>query len=51
VTLKEKTNQSKREVEKEVDNTLEQTIKRIERLNRILTVAVVVEAIALVIFL
>ena len=34
-----------------MDNTLEQTIKRIERLNRILTVAVVVEAIALVIFL
>ena len=34
-----------------MDNTLEQTIKRIERLNRILTVAVVVEALALVIFL
>lgn len=47
----EKRKQPKREVEKEVDNTLEQTIKRIERLNRILTVAVVVEAIALVIFL
>ena len=47
----EKRKQLKREVEKEVDNTLEQTIKRIERLNRILTVAVVVEAIALVIFL
>jgi hypothetical protein len=34
-----------------MDNTLEQTVKRIERLNRILTAAVVVEALALVIFL
>jgi hypothetical protein len=30
-----------------VDNTLEQTVKRIERLNRILTVAVIVEAFVL----
>ena len=36
---------------KEMDSTLEQTVKRIERLNRILTAAVVVEALALVIFL
>jgi hypothetical protein len=36
---------------KELDNTLEQTVKRIERLNRILTAAVVVEALVLVIFL
>jgi hypothetical protein len=34
-----------------VDSTLEQTVKRIERLNRILTVAVVIEAIVLVFFL
>lgn len=32
-----------------MDSTLEQTVKRIERLNRILTVAVVVEAFVLVI--
>ena len=37
---------------KEVDNTsLEKTIKRIERINRFLTVAVVVEALVLVLFL
>lgn len=35
----------------EVDDTLERAVRRIERLNRILTVAVVVEAVALVIFL
>jgi hypothetical protein len=34
-----------------VDNTLEQTVKRIERLNRILTVAVIVEAFVLLILL
>ena len=34
-----------------MENTLEQTIKRIERLNRILTVAVIAEALALLIFL
>ena len=34
-----------------MDSTLEQTVKRIERLNRILTVAVVVEAFVLVILL
>jgi hypothetical protein len=38
-------------VEKEVDSTLEKTVKRIERLNRILTAAVILEALALVIFL
>jgi CHASE3 domain sensor protein len=37
--------------EEKMDNTLEQTVKRIERLNRILTVAVVVEALVLVLFL
>jgi hypothetical protein len=36
---------------REVDAILERTVKRIERLNRVLTVAVVVEALALVIFL
>ncbi len=40
-----------KELDDNIEQTLEQTIKRIERLNRILTVAVVVEAIALVIFL
>ena len=34
-----------------MENTLEQTIKRIERLNRILTVAVIAEALELLIFL
>jgi hypothetical protein len=39
-------------VGKEVDNAaLEKTIKRIERINRFLTVAVVVEALVLVLFL
>lgn len=35
----------------EIDSTLEQTVKRIERLNRILTVAVAIEAFILVILL
>ena len=34
-----------------MDNALEQTVKRIERLNRILTVAVIVEAFVLLILL
>jgi hypothetical protein len=34
-----------------VDSTLEQTVKRIERLNRILTAAVVVEAFVLVVIM
>lgn len=34
-----------------MDSSLEQTVKRIERLNRILTVAVIVEAFVLVILL
>ncbi len=37
--------------EEELCDTLEQTVKKIERLNRILTVAVVVEAFLLVILL
>ncbi len=37
--------------EEELYATLEQAIKRIERLNRVLTVAVVVEAFLLVILL
>ena len=37
--------------EEEVDSTLKQTVERIERLNRILTAAVVVEAFVLVILL
>jgi hypothetical protein len=41
----------KKGVETEVDNSLEQTVKRIERLNRILTAAVVAEALALLLFL
>jgi hypothetical protein len=48
--MKETTKIAKGGVEK-VDSTLEQTVKRIERLNRILTVAVVVEAVSLVLFL
>ncbi len=34
-----------------MDSTLEQTVKKIERLNRILTVAVVVELVALILIL
>ena len=34
-----------------MDITLEQTVKKIERLNRILTVAVVVELVALILIL
>ncbi len=34
-----------------MDSNLEQTVKKIERLNRILTVAVVVELIALILIL
>jgi hypothetical protein len=36
---------------KEMDSTLEQTVKRIERLNKILTVAVIVELLVLILFL
>jgi hypothetical protein len=41
----------KEEVAAEMEDSLEQTIKRIERLNRFLTVAVIAEALALLIFL
>lgn len=34
-----------------MDSTLEQTVKRIERLNKILTVAVIVELLVLLLFL
>jgi|GEM_PF-5782115 hypothetical protein len=34
-----------------MDSTLEQTVKRIERLNKILTVAVIVEILVLLLFL
>jgi hypothetical protein len=34
-----------------MDSTLEQTVKRIERLNKILTVAVIVELLVLILFL
>ena len=34
-----------------MDRTLEQTVKRIERLNKILTVAVIVEILVLLLFL
>ena len=34
-----------------MDSTLEQTVKRIERLNKILTVAVIVELLILILFL
>ena len=34
-----------------MDSNLEQTVKKIERLNRILTVAVVVELVALILIL
>ncbi len=34
-----------------MDSALEQTVKRIERLNRILWIAVIVEAITLILFL
>jgi hypothetical protein len=36
---------------KEMDSTLEQTVKRIERLNKILTVAVIVELLVLILFI
>jgi cell division protein FtsL len=36
---------------KEMDSTLEQTVKRIERLNKILTVTVIVELLVLILFL
>jgi hypothetical protein len=34
-----------------MDSTLEQTVKRIERLNKILTVTVIVELLVLILFL
>jgi hypothetical protein len=34
-----------------MDSTLEQTVKRIERLNKILTVAVIVELLVLILFI
>ena len=43
--------EAEKEVEDAGEENLEQTLRRIERLNRILTVVVVVEALALVIFL
>jgi len=36
---------------RKVEDTIEQTIKKVERLNRILTVIVIVELVALLLFL
>ena len=40
-----------KDMDETIEQTLEETVKRIERLNRILTVAVIIEALSLVIFL
>jgi hypothetical protein len=49
--MEEKEENSLKRGGKEMDSTLEQTVKRIERLNKILTVAVIVELLVLILFL